>query len=219
MGLGRSGPGVRSRFLETPCTPCGGIFLALAQTASQFAVSRPAWVASDAGQRLWMSITGSSSIRRLKDCPVVVHLHEFAPVGGRATSGRDGRRLEWFAEVCQGLTSRGRSHPGLLPLVNLGFASEPAPAGRLRSAGCRRRRWGAQVETPPRPEPSASPIQSATYRGSEVFGSRESRRSSLLWPARRPYARPSRPLAACRLPLAACRLPLAACRRFRSCAT
>jgi hypothetical protein len=44
-------------------------------------------LASDAGQRLWMSITGSSSIRRLKDCPVVMDLHELAPVGGRATSG------------------------------------------------------------------------------------------------------------------------------------
>jgi hypothetical protein len=32
-------------------------------------------------QRLWMSITGSSSIRRLKDVAVVVGLHEFAPVG------------------------------------------------------------------------------------------------------------------------------------------
>ena len=48
-------------------------------------------------------------------------LHEFAPVGGWATSGRDGRRLEWLAEVCEDLTSRGRSHPGLLPLANLRF--------------------------------------------------------------------------------------------------
>ena len=30
-------------------------------------------------------------------------LHELAPVGGRATSGRDGRRLKWFAEVCENL--------------------------------------------------------------------------------------------------------------------
>ncbi len=44
-----------------------------------------------------MSIAGSSSIRRLKDVAVVMDLHELAPVGGRATSGRDGRRLEWFA--------------------------------------------------------------------------------------------------------------------------
>jgi len=43
------------------------------------------------------------------------------PVGGRATSGRDGRRLERFAKMREGLTSRGRSHPGLLPLANLRF--------------------------------------------------------------------------------------------------
>ena len=30
-------------------------------------------------------------------------LHELAPVGGRAAGGRDGRRLERFAEVCQNL--------------------------------------------------------------------------------------------------------------------
>ena len=30
-----------------------------------------------------------------------------------------GRWFERFAEMCQGLTSRGRSHPGLLPLANL----------------------------------------------------------------------------------------------------
>ena len=68
-----------------------------------------------------MSITGSSSIRRLKDCPVVVGLDNLAPVGGRATGRQDWRRRERFAEVCQGLTSRGRSHPGLLPLANLRF--------------------------------------------------------------------------------------------------
>ena len=57
----------------------------------------------------------------LKDCPVVMDLHELSPVGRRATGGREGRWFEWFAEVCQGLTSRGRSHPGLLPLANLRF--------------------------------------------------------------------------------------------------
>ena len=57
----------------------------------------------------------------LKDCPVVMALHELSPVGRRATGGREGRWFEWFAEVCQGLISRGRSHPGLLPLANLRF--------------------------------------------------------------------------------------------------
>jgi hypothetical protein len=61
VSLGRSGPGVRSGFLETPRTLFGGVFLASAQTASQFAVSRHAWVASGTAQRLWMSITGTSS--------------------------------------------------------------------------------------------------------------------------------------------------------------
>ena len=59
--------------------------------------------------------------RGLKDVAVVMNLHELAPVGRWATSGRAGRRLEWFAEVCEELTSRGRSHPGLLPLANLRF--------------------------------------------------------------------------------------------------
>ena len=44
-----------------------------------------------------------------------------APVNRRAMGGRDGRRLERFAEVCEDLTLRGRSHPGLLPLANLRF--------------------------------------------------------------------------------------------------
>ena len=35
----------------------------------------------------------------LKDCPVVIDLHQFAPGGGRATNGRDGRRLERFAKM------------------------------------------------------------------------------------------------------------------------
>ena len=64
---------------------------------------------------------GQLVVRRLKDCPVVMYLHELSPGGRRATGGRDGRGLERFAEVCQGLTSRGRSHPGLLPLANLRF--------------------------------------------------------------------------------------------------
>ena len=59
--------------------------------------------------------------RRLKDIAIVMDLHELTPVGGRAPGRRDGRRLERLAEVCEGLTSRGRSHPGLLPLANLRF--------------------------------------------------------------------------------------------------
>jgi len=120
---------------------------------------------SDAGQRLLISIAGSSSIRRLKDVAIVMDLHELAPVGGRATSGRDGRRLEWFAEVCQGLTSRGRSHPGLLPLANLRFeVSRLLPAVHPQpdvAAAVR----GTRAETPP-PAESVSPKQSVTCRAS-----------------------------------------------------
>ena len=57
----------------------------------------------------------------LKDCPVVVDLHELSPVDRRAAGGRDGRWFERFAKMREGLTSRGRSHPGLLPLANLRF--------------------------------------------------------------------------------------------------
>jgi hypothetical protein len=47
--------------------------------------------------RLWMSITGSSSIRRLKDCLVVVDLHELGPVGGRSTGRRDSPAVLLYA--------------------------------------------------------------------------------------------------------------------------
>jgi len=61
VDLGRGGPGCRSGFLETPRTRFGGLVLASAQAASQFAVSQHARVATGTGQRLWMSITDSSS--------------------------------------------------------------------------------------------------------------------------------------------------------------
>jgi len=78
-------------------------------------------LASGRGQRLWISIAGSSSIRRLKDVAIVMDLHELAPAGRRAARRRDRRRLERFAEVREGLRSHGLSHPGLLPLANLRF--------------------------------------------------------------------------------------------------
>ena len=52
---------------------------------------------------------------------MVMDLHEHAPVGRWATSGRHRWRLERFAEVCENLTSRGLSHPGLRLLANLRF--------------------------------------------------------------------------------------------------
>jgi hypothetical protein len=59
----------------------------------------------------------------LKDVAVVMDLHDLAPVGGRATSGRDGRRLERFAEVCENLPDRPWF--GLALLANVAFS--PAP--------------------------------------------------------------------------------------------
>jgi hypothetical protein len=61
-------------------------------------------------------------------------LHELAPVDRRATGGRDGRGLKRLAEVCEGLTLRVRSHPGLRPLANLRFeVSRLLPAVSSRS--------------------------------------------------------------------------------------
>ena len=57
MSLGRSGPGVRSGFLEIPRTRFGGVFLASAQTASQVAVSRHARVASGAAAFRAVTVT------------------------------------------------------------------------------------------------------------------------------------------------------------------
>ncbi len=59
-----------------------------------------------------MSITGSSCIRRLKDCPVVIGLHALSSVGRRTTGERGGRRLERFAEMCQDLPDRPRLGDG-----------------------------------------------------------------------------------------------------------
>ena len=55
-------------------------------------------------------------------------LHELAPVGGRSTSWRNGRSLERLSAVCEGLISRGLSHPGLLPLANLSLRVSRLPA-------------------------------------------------------------------------------------------
>ena len=57
----------------------------------------------------------------MKDVAIVMGLHELSPVGRWAPGGCDRWRLERFAKMGQDLTSRGRSHPGLLPLANLRF--------------------------------------------------------------------------------------------------
>jgi hypothetical protein len=46
--------------------------------------------------------------RGLKDVALVMDLHEFAPVGGRASGRCERRRLERLAQVCQDLPNRVR---------------------------------------------------------------------------------------------------------------
>ena len=53
-----------------------------------------------------MSITGSSSIRRLKDVAIVMDLHELDPVSGWAPGRRDGWWLERFAQVREDFPDR-----------------------------------------------------------------------------------------------------------------
>jgi hypothetical protein len=155
MSLGRSGPSVRSGFLETPRTRFGGVFLASAQTASQFAVSRHAWVASGTAQRLWMSITGSSSNRRLEECRVVVGLHDLAPVGRWAPGGCERRRLERFAQMREDLPDRPwfrdeRDQPDVTPAVRaLKRKLLPHP-GQGKPAGLRSRPRSRDPRFPPR---------------------------------------------------------------------
>jgi hypothetical protein len=43
--------------------------------------------------------------RRLKDVAIIRDLHELAPVGGRAASGRDRRRFEWVGVDAYGVRS------------------------------------------------------------------------------------------------------------------
>ena len=57
-------------------------------------------------QRLRISITGSKVYPSLEDVAFVVDLDELVPVGGRATSGRHGRRFERFAKMGQDLPNR-----------------------------------------------------------------------------------------------------------------
>ena len=67
--------------------------------------------------------------RRLKDIAVVVHLHEFAPVGRRPASGRDWRRFERLAKMRENLTHwprlcDERDQPDVLVAVGKGTEGE-----------------------------------------------------------------------------------------------
>ena len=92
VSLGGSGPGARRRFPETPLTPGGGDFLTSSQTVSQSAGPGASVPCVRHGSQAAEIDRGQLVGRRLKDIAVVVHLHEFAPVGRRPASGRD---LTW----------------------------------------------------------------------------------------------------------------------------
>jgi hypothetical protein len=191
VSLGRSGPGVRSGFLETPRTRFGGVFLAsLADRvpvgrSRGFDASRPTPVRGCGCRSRVVRLSvperlpGRHGPARALPSRLAGHGRErgaAARAVRRGVSGADFTRAKpsWPSPACE-------------PPVR----SEPAPAGRLLCAGCRRRRWGTQVETPPPPAPSAWPRQSETCRAS---GACDERRSILPWHDRRPHARRSPPL-------------------------
>jgi len=195
VSLGRSGPSVRSWFLETPRARFGGVFLVSAQAVSQSAVPgastprvrrRSEAVNIDHGQ-----LVG----RHLNRFAIVMDLHELAPVDRRATGGRDGRRLGRFAEVCEGLTSRGRSHPGLLPLANLRFEASRLLPAVFSEPDIATTPRALERKLLPHPGHEFRPGFSARCRASGAF---DARRSSLPWRGRRPHARRSPPLGAFR---------------------
>ena len=83
-------------------------------------------------QRLWMSLTGSSSIRRLNDCPV-----ESGPERARPS-----RRVARGRETAHLLGERGQIGQGDRPgrqLSSAGSLPAGGPAARHRSARRRRR--------------------------------------------------------------------------------
>ena len=99
---------MRSGFLETPRSHFCGVFLASAQTASQFACSgvseRRVRHRSEAVDVDHWQIVG----RGLQDVAIVMHVHELAAVSGRAASRRERRRLERFATMRKDLPDRTR---------------------------------------------------------------------------------------------------------------
>jgi hypothetical protein len=121
--------------------------------------------------------TGQLVYPSLKDIAVVMRLNKFAPVGGRAPSGRHRCRLEWFAEVCENLPDRSR----------LGDErNQPDVAAAVRAL---------ERKLLPHPGQEFRPGFSGRCRATGAF---DSRRSSLPWRDRRPHARRHRPRVACR---------------------
>ena len=139
------------------CPPAVVFFLRLRRPRPSLPFPGPRRLAAGTAQRLWMSIAGSSSIRRLKDVAVVLGLNELVPVGRRAPRGCDWWRLERFAKMREGLTSRVRSHPGLRPLANLRFEVSrllPAVSSRPDVATTR---WALERKLLPHPRDQLGP--------------------------------------------------------------
>jgi hypothetical protein len=95
-------------------------FFSLAQTGLETALlAGRAHRGMECRPRLWMSITGSSAGDACKIARSSWTWTSSAQSVGGPRAGESHRRFERFAEVCQGLPSRGLSHPGLLPPANL----------------------------------------------------------------------------------------------------
>jgi len=93
--------------------------------------------------------------RHLNRFAVVMSLDKLAAVGVRSPGRRDWWWLERFARMREGLTSRGRSHPGLLPLADVadrecrdGF-SQPVIRGELVRVHDDRDVFQASPDEPP----------------------------------------------------------------------
>ena len=92
----------------------------------------------------WISIAGSSSIRRLNHVAFVIGLHELASVGGWAAGGRDAWTLEPFAEMRADFPDRPRigderDQPNVTAITRaLERKLLPHPRHELRSGNPRR---------------------------------------------------------------------------------
>jgi len=197
VSLGDSVPGVRRRFPETPkrrSRPAAMVIFSRLRRPSPssplpgFDASRPAPVRG-CGCRRRAVRRVSLGRRRDRQMPGRVRPSRRAGLApGRAEAAREARSSASGADFTRAKPSW--PSPACEPPVR----SEPAPAGRLLSAGCRRRSSGTRAETPPPSAPSVSPTQSVRCRAS---GALRSRHRILPWHNRRPHARRSRPLAAC----------------------
>jgi hypothetical protein len=138
VSLGRSGPGFRSGFLETPRPRFGGVFLASAQTVSQSAVPgastprvrcRSEAVNIDHGQ-----LVG----RRLKDCPVAWTCTNSPQSIGGPRAGETG-----------GGSSGGPADTNNPPLTLTGSPFHQQIATRPATTSCTRESWPSRARLIP----------------------------------------------------------------------